>query len=217
MKTALFMRPLALIACLWLCHPAHAQSADNPKQSEGGSCPFFMRFTDNGNGTVTNPRTGLMWKHCPEGASWNGKVCSGIGTSMNWVQAMKAAKASRYAGHSDWRLPTVRELQSTNAEFCESEMVPKSRNPFEFGFWSSTTWQSPKNPSATDVESAWRVSFWGIAWGFERSMELQARLVRGSLSSDTSRQEFDAEYAKLDQYQKMVDAQSQKAIKSFPR
>jgi Protein of unknown function (DUF1566) len=206
---------LAFLACLWLCHPAHAQSAGNPKQSDGASCPFFMRFTDNGNGTVTNPRTGLMWKHCPEGASWNGKVCSDIGTPMNWVQAMKAAKASRYAGHSDWRLPTIAELQSTKAEFCESDMVPqatdnatKLKNSIEYGFWSSTTWQPKKNPSPSDAESAWRISFWGLSWAFERSVNFRTRLVRASRPEDTSRQEFDAEYAKIDQYQKMVNAQN---------
>lgn len=35
------------------------------------------RFTDNGNGTVTDTKTGIMWKRCAEGQIWTGSTCSG--------------------------------------------------------------------------------------------------------------------------------------------
>jgi hypothetical protein len=32
------------------------------------ACQPFENYLDSGDGTVTDPRTGLMWKHCSEGA-----------------------------------------------------------------------------------------------------------------------------------------------------
>lgn len=56
-------------------------------------------FADNGDGTVTDRSTGLMWA----------KADSGKG--MNWEQALAYANKLHLGGHDDWRLPTVKELQ----------------------------------------------------------------------------------------------------------
>ena len=60
-------------------------------------------FTDNGNGTVTDGATGLMWAQndSAEGLNWE--------EALAWVQSKNAAN---YLGYSDWRLPNVKELQS---------------------------------------------------------------------------------------------------------
>jgi hypothetical protein len=42
------------------------------------------RFTDNGDGTVTDTATGLQWKRCSEGQSWDGATCSGTATNYYW-------------------------------------------------------------------------------------------------------------------------------------
>ncbi len=57
-------------------------------------------FTDNGDGSVTDRATGLMWA----------KIDSGKG--LNWEQALAYAENLELAGHSDWRLPNAKELQS---------------------------------------------------------------------------------------------------------
>jgi hypothetical protein len=57
-------------------------------------------FHDNGDGTVTDRATGLMWS----------KADSAKG--MNWQQALTYAEKLTLAGHSDWRLPNAKELQS---------------------------------------------------------------------------------------------------------
>jgi PKD repeat protein len=57
-------------------------------------------FTDNGDGTVTDSATGLMWQ----------QVDSGSG--MFWEDALSYAETLDLAGHSDWRLPNAKELQS---------------------------------------------------------------------------------------------------------
>lgn len=57
-------------------------------------------FVDNGDGTVTDKATGLMWAK-----EDNGK-------GLMWSDAVKYAESSKLAGHTDWRLPNVKELQS---------------------------------------------------------------------------------------------------------
>ncbi len=70
---------------------------------------FFVRgnttygvnnFSDNSNGTITDEATGLMWQQADSGAGYT------------WEQALAYAEALDFAGHDDWRLPNVKELQS---------------------------------------------------------------------------------------------------------
>ena len=60
-------------------------------------------FQDNKDGTVTDAAAGLMWQ----------RKDSGVG--MDWEKAKAYAEAQNEAGllgHSDWRLPTNKELQT---------------------------------------------------------------------------------------------------------
>ncbi len=57
-------------------------------------------FVDNGDGTVTDLATGLMWSQDD----------SGVG--MEWEDALAYAEGAELAGYDDWRLPNVKELQS---------------------------------------------------------------------------------------------------------
>jgi arylsulfatase A-like enzyme len=58
------------------------------------------QFKDNGNDTITDEATGLTWM----------KADSGKG--MDWPTALEYAEGLEFAGHSDWRLPNAKELQS---------------------------------------------------------------------------------------------------------
>ena len=60
-------------------------------------------FHDNGDGTITDRATGLMWSKADSGKGMNWEA------ALAWVQARNAKK---YLGHSDWRLPNAKELQS---------------------------------------------------------------------------------------------------------
>ncbi|MBU1128183.1 MAG: DUF1566 domain-containing protein [Candidatus Omnitrophica bacterium] len=62
------------------------------------------RFTDNGDGTITDNATGLMWVANPSTA--------GVGGKYSWTNAILVCEGLTYAGHSDWRLPNVKELHS---------------------------------------------------------------------------------------------------------
>ncbi len=67
-----------------------------------------LSFTDNGNGTVTDNLTGLMW----EKLSRNGTIHE-VSDTFDWTNAfVKIAMLNdaKFAGHADWRLPNQREL-----------------------------------------------------------------------------------------------------------
>ena len=57
-------------------------------------------LTDNGNGTITDNASQLMWTQDDNGEG------------IDWEAALAYAENSEYAGFSDWRLPDVKELQS---------------------------------------------------------------------------------------------------------
>jgi len=56
-------------------------------------------FTDNGNGSVTDNNTGLMWQQ-------------GEGGQMMWEDAITYCEGLSLAGFTDWRLPNKNELNS---------------------------------------------------------------------------------------------------------
>jgi arylsulfatase A-like enzyme len=58
------------------------------------------KFRDNGGGTITDDATGLTWTKADSGAG------------MDWPSALEYAEGMDFAGHSDWRLPTAKELES---------------------------------------------------------------------------------------------------------
>jgi hypothetical protein len=60
-------------------------------------------FVDNGDQTITDQATGLMWSKSDSAAGMNWQE------ALAWVQTQNA---QNYLGHSDWRLPNAKELQS---------------------------------------------------------------------------------------------------------
>jgi len=66
----------------------------------GGLTGVFDHWSINGDGTVTDTDTGLMWQQeTPD----NG---------MTWEQSLSYCENSNLAGYTDWRLPTIKELVS---------------------------------------------------------------------------------------------------------
>ena len=78
-------------------------------------CTFFTGWVDNKDGTVTDPRNGLIWKRCNEGSEFKNGECVGWGTNKSWVLAQEIvaqANQNKYLGRSDWRLPTEGEFKA---------------------------------------------------------------------------------------------------------
>ena len=82
-----------------------------------------QRYIGN-NDTVVDKTTGLMWKKCSEGQ--NGNNCTGTAKEYKWQAALDHAKTVNFAGHSDWRLPTIKELHSL--VFCSNGKVRKFKD-----------------------------------------------------------------------------------------
>lgn len=79
---------------------------------DGEALKGLTRFyLDNGDGTMTDIRTGLMWeKHADDGSIHDKD------NQLSWVDAFGKITtlnaATGFAGYTDWRLPNVNELQS---------------------------------------------------------------------------------------------------------
>ena len=67
------------------------------------------QFIHNGNGTITDESTGLMWMTYDSGYYKSGDIHDG---TMDWKDALEWAEDFEFAGYDDWKLPDVKELQS---------------------------------------------------------------------------------------------------------
>ena len=93
--------------------------------------PVFIpnHFTDNGDGTITDNLTNLIWQKTP------------YVDSLTWEDALTYADSLTFAGYTDWRLPNIKEMQSINDE----NLIGPSINTTFFNniginkYWSSTT------------------------------------------------------------------------------
>ena len=81
--------------------------------------PAWAAFTDNGDGTITDTTTGLVWDKCSRGQVWDNTTppgtCTGVASTHTWAAALAEATAANSASHrgqADWRLPNRTELES---------------------------------------------------------------------------------------------------------
>lgn len=149
---------------------------------------YPMSFSDNGNGTVTDNNTGLIWQKCSVGQN-NDAACSGTGAVYNWYQASGAYDAtynpdtfnicgSLALAGGGWRLPSKKELTSIidysipyPGPTIQQTMFP---NTYSFYYWSSTA-------DASSPSNAWYGGFNGglVYNGNKGSNTLYLRCVRG--------------------------------------
>jgi len=132
------------------------------------------RFTDNGDGTITDNGTGLMWVQDPS-------TCSGTGFDFSgtyyWADAITAITAMNTAvkyGYSDWRLPNVKELISIVDYGRSFPAIDPLFTSESNQYWSSTT-------AADITDSAWVVSFVNglVGFGTKADPSYYVRPVRG--------------------------------------
>ena len=164
---------LAMLLTLAAVSPVLAQTCRT--ETEVPSTTPASRFQDNGDATVTDQSTGLMWARCPEGLS--GSACAdGTAFPFTWEAALIRARDSGLAGYTDWRLPNIKELSSIVEERCAVPAINLAvfPNTPASEFWSAS-------PSAAWSDYAWYVSFYdGYAYddGYGRSSNDHVRLVR---------------------------------------
>lgn len=99
-------------------------------------------FTDNGNGTVTDNRTGLMWQQAEPGYK-------------TWQAALDYCNGLVLGDMTDWRLPNIKELESIVNDTIfmpaiDTNFFPNAHSEY---YWASTT-------CASYLNSAWGVFFY---------------------------------------------------------
>lgn len=119
--------------------------ADDGDLKAGKAWPH-QRFTENGDGTVTDGLTGLMWTR--NANQENGPA--------DWQQAVSGAGASTDGGFTDWRLPNRRELESL-LDLGKFNPALPSAHPFT-GVQPSYYWTSSTTASSED--DAWTIHFY---------------------------------------------------------
>ena len=127
-------------------------------------------YTDNGDGTITDNRTGLMWVKDGNSAGCNN------GSVLTWEGVLTFCEGLSYAGYSDWRLPNVRELESIvdageQSPAINTTYFPNTKSGW---YWTSTIYVS-------NTSCAWLVDFSvGFVYGGYKALNYYVRPVRGS-------------------------------------
>jgi hypothetical protein len=143
-------------------------------------------YVDNGDGTITDTLTGLMWEKLADDGSIHD-----TDTTYTWTDAVAVKIAALnggggFAGYSDWRLPNVNELQSLTHY---GALDPAVSAPFNTGcaaactvltcsctgshaYWSSSTYQDTPT-------TAWYVYFFdGFVLPTSKTNAARVRAVR---------------------------------------
>ena len=188
--------------------PASGQTTAYGPDSDGAvHAGAALSYTDNGDGTITDNDTGLIWEKKDDSGgihdvdntyTWSGPSLGSTnvmdGTIATEFLATLNAGAG-FAGHTDWRIPNIKELQSiVNYEIeypgpvvdpvfhragtctaCSDVTAASCSCTSSYYYWSSTA--DRRNPNF-----AWDVLF-SIGGGSENSKyyDMRARAVRGGL------------------------------------
>lgn len=151
--------------------------------AQDGSYPFNpMSFTDNGDGTVTDDNTGLIWQKQPDNTVYNWYQASGTYDATYNPSSQNACSSLNLGGHSDWRLPSKKEL-ITLVDYSVTP-GPTINTAYFPGTKSDAYWTSPTYAGHTS--SAWRITFDEGGAGFTaKSGNHFVRCVRGGQLSST--------------------------------
>lgn len=143
-------------------------------------------YRDNGDGTVSDLVTGLMWQKSPD-----------LENKRTWEEARAGAAALHVGGHRDWRLPTIKELYSLidfrGSSALRVPYVDSKFFAFRFGeeargervidaqYWSSDEYVGAGDPLVFGVNFAdGRIKGYPKVHGPRGPMKEFVRYVRGN-------------------------------------
>lgn len=127
-------------------------------------------FTYNGDGTVTDSSSGLMWAQADNGEA------------ISWEDALAYAAGAELAGYDDWRLPNVKELQAMvdyararditdspalDPVFDSTEITNEAGQKDWGWVWSSTThanWTETPGSAGAYVSFGRAMGYFGGVW-----------------------------------------------------
>ena len=148
-----------------------------------------LAYLDNGDGTITDSNTGFMWEKLGDDGSVHDKDNLYTWDNAFAVHVATLNGGAGFAGHKDWRVPNVKELQSIVNYQNESPAVSPAFNTgcapgctvltcsctVSSYYWSSSTY-------AYYPGYAWNVGFdYGFVSYFYKSISYYVRAVRAGL------------------------------------
>ena len=129
-------------------------------------------FVDNGDGTVTDTETGLMWQKATAPGTYT------------WEEALAYAEGLELpvGGYTDWRLPNRNELQTLvdYSQYDPSVDPLLKTSVLSGGYWTSTTY---------GTQEAWRIALnHGYVSGYDKSLSYSVIAAR---DNDTTKDTID--------------------------
>ncbi|MGQ1947902.1 Lcl C-terminal domain-containing protein [Geofilum sp. OHC36d9] len=155
-------RDPSFIVNSWTGHIKAMDGARFVRAVRGNPSYGINAFVDNGDSTITDNATGLMWSQ-----NDNGK-------GLSWQEALAYAESATTAGYEDWRLPNAKELQSIadysgafpamdTTVFNLTELTNiKGQVDYPF-YWSSTSNPVEGSDGAVEVGTVYA---WVLAAGY---------------------------------------------------
>ncbi|MDY6793087.1 MAG: DUF1566 domain-containing protein [Thermodesulfobacteriota bacterium] len=155
-------------AQLWKTGQTVSYAAGDDGDLETGVTRPTARFLDNGDGTVTDNLTGLMWSRN-----------ANLDSIKPWTDALSYIDTLNLAGHEDWRLPNRKEFISL-MDYSESNPALPAGHPFldvqtGTSYWTSTT-------TALNTDFAWLIRLGAGSLGYtNKTSSYYVWAVRGKL------------------------------------
>ena len=153
-----------------------------------------MSYTDNYDGTLTDDNTGLMWEIKDGGDgiedlnnphdvdnryTWSLDYADTAPNGTVFTEFLAELNNNQFAGYDDWRLPTVKELQSL-VDYSVPYQGPVVAldlpgETAQHSYWSSTS-------DTYDATFVWYVRFdYGLISNMKKNNLNAVRAVRGGL------------------------------------
>lgn len=173
--------PLVMLAWTAVSLPAGAQTCHENITSTSPD----SRYMDNGDGTISDQWTGLMWKTCSEGQS--GSDCAtGTLSGFQWAGALQHVEqvnaGGGFAGYTDWRVPNYKEYISLTEKKCywpsiNTTFFPNTQAEY---YYSSLPYYSSSVDVVGSLSYVWSVDFSNGSVGSTVASHVKyIRLVRG--------------------------------------
>ena len=119
-------------------------------------------YTDNGDGTITDTGTGLMWQK------------NTSNTTQNWQNSILYCASQNTGGFTNWHLPNKKELESIVDYTKNLPAINSIFNTNNAEYWTSSTYSGNQS-------TAWTISFGdgrSLHWNEYKTIGFYSRCVR---------------------------------------
>ena len=166
------------LACAYANTSVWVMSTEFNQTRCARGCPYpEPDLRDNGDGTVTEQHTGLMWQQTLDGVL------------RTWEDSLSYCEGLALAGHTDWRLPNKREVHqlvdnSTSNPATNQTLFPNA--PTGNGGNGSYYFTSTTNPIYPDIAAVLSIYWGNLYTQIPKSFPNHARCIRSDVPSQTS-------------------------------